>query len=108
VRAIVGGDPGGHAFGRIDSFAESGSKASRVDRGHRLQIETRTKLCVKSEADQATSVRGHEVDRFGSDVLGGNREIAFVLTIFVVNDDQDLTLAEILDCFRYRGERHSN
>ena len=52
-------------------------------------------------------MRGHEVDRFGSDFLSGNREIALIFPILVIYDDQDLALPELFDRFRYRSKGHS-
>ncbi len=49
------------------------------------------------QADQATSVLGHEVDGFGSDLFGGERQIAFVLAIFVVDDDDHSAGADLFN-----------
>ena len=38
----------------------------------------------------------HEVHLLGSDLLGGDDEIAFVLTVFVVDDDDEFSFAEVL------------
>ena len=44
-------------------------------------------LLGEGEADEAAAVAGHEVDGFGGDELGGEREVAFVFAVFVVDDD---------------------
>ena len=49
------------------------------------------------QADQAASVLGHEVDRFGSDLFRGEREIAFVFAILVVDDDDHSPGADLFD-----------
>ena len=42
---------------------------------------------------------GHEVDGLGRDLLGGQGEVAFVLAVFVVHQDDLAPLAEFLDGF---------
>ena len=49
------------------------------------------------QADQAASVLGHEVDGFGSDLFRGEREIAFVLAIFVVHHDDHAPGADLFN-----------
>ena len=49
------------------------------------------------EADEAASVAGHEVDGFGSDFFGGHGEVAFVLAVFVVNDDDHAAGADLVE-----------
>ncbi len=44
-------------------------------------------LLGEREADEAAAVAGHEVDGLGSDVLGGQGEVALVLAVLVVDDD---------------------
>ena len=48
-------------------------------------------------ADETTAVARHEIDRFGRDLLGGDREVAFVLAVFVVDDDNHLARPNRLD-----------
>ena len=49
------------------------------------------------EADQAARALRHEVDDLGRDQLGRADEIAFVLAIFVVGNNEHLTVADRLD-----------
>ncbi|MFQ8806808.1 MAG: hypothetical protein ACLR8Y_19255 [Alistipes indistinctus] len=39
----------------------------------------------------------HEVDDFGRDLFRSDDEVAFVFTVFVVDDDYDFPLADILE-----------
>ena len=48
----------------------------------------------------------HEVDFVGSDLLCGDNQVAFVLSVFVVNDNHELSLSEVLDGFLYRVKFH--
>ena len=50
-------------------------------------------------------MRGHEVDRLGRRELRRDREIALVLAVGVVDDDDELALADVLDRLLDRRER---
>ena len=60
---------------------------------------------AEREADQAAAMAGHEVDRFGRHLLGGDRQVAFILAILVVHQDDHLALTEVfenfLDCVQF-------
>jgi hypothetical protein len=51
------------------------------------------------QADEAPPVGGHEVDVLGRDALGGDAEIALVLAILVVHEDDHATGADLVECF---------
>ncbi len=59
----------------------------------------------EGEADQSAAVHRHEVDRVGRRELGGDREIALVLAILVVDDDHESAVANLLDRLLDGGER---
>ena len=63
-----------------------------------------TRLPGQREADQAAAVLGHEVDRVGSRHLGGDDEIALILPILVVDQDEHPAVARLVDQFLGRGE----
>ena len=50
-------------------------------------------------------MRGHEVDDLGRDVLGRAHQVALVLAVLTVQDDDRLALAQVLDHFRDVVER---
>ncbi len=94
-------------FGGVDRFREGSSQASGIDRRHGAQLQPRTNLRVERQADQAAAVRGHEIDGFWRDLVGGDGQVAFVLAVFVVNDNKDLALAKIFDRLGNGSKRHS-
>ena len=57
----------------------------------RLELR-RSCSSVEREADEAAPVRGHEVDGLGRDLLGGDAEVALVLAVLVVDEDDHLTV----------------
>src|SRR5206468_3083851 len=62
-------------------------------------------LLGQAQADQTARVGGHEVDRLGGGELRRDREVALVLAVGRVDDDDELALADILDRVLDRGER---
>ena len=48
-------------------------------------------LLGQRQADEAAAVAGHEVDGLGSDVLGGQGQIALVLTVLIVDHNDHAT-----------------
>ena len=85
--AVVGGDSGGDTFARFDSFSKCGAEAGGVLVGHGAEAEVVSALLGEGKADEASSVTGHEVDGLGSDELGGKSEVAFILAVLVVDND---------------------
>ena len=62
--------------------------------GHAFEAEGVGAFVGDRDADEAAPVGGHEVDGFGGDFFGGHDEVAFVLTVFVVGDDDHAPGAE--------------
>ena len=56
-----------------------------------------TLLLGERQADEAAAVLGHEVDGLGRDLLGGHDEVALVLAILVVDEDDHLAGADVVD-----------
>ena len=78
------------ALARLDRRREGGAERRLVVLGHRAQPELVAALLGQAEADQAAPVRGHEVDRLGRRELGGDRQVALVLAVGRVDDDDEL------------------
>src|SRR5262245_7738125 len=104
VRAVGGRDPGGHALARLDRHREGGAERRLVVVRHRAQGELVGALLGQRQADQPACVRGHEVDRLGGRELGGNDEVALVLTVGIVDDDDELALADVFERLLYGRE----
>ena len=61
-------------------------------------------LLGQREADEAAPEAGHEVDGFGRDVLGRQRQVALVLAIFVVDHHNHAAGADFGHCAGYVGK----
>ena len=107
--AVGGGDAGGGAALGLDGHAERGAETGGVllvldHQGNAQLVEP---LPGHREADEAAPVAGHEVDDLGRDLLGGDGEVALVLAVLVVDDDQHLAGLEVLEGVGNGAERHS-
>ena len=105
--AIVGGNTGGDALGRLDRHREVGAKGGRVVRHHRRQAQLRTALAGHRQADQAAPVARHEVDVLGPHLARGHDQVTLVLAVLVIDDDHHLAGADVVEQFGNRGEAHS-
>ncbi|MNT34167.1 hypothetical protein D3C72_1701280 [compost metagenome] len=103
--AVGGRDAGGHAFGRLDGDGEGGGMLGAVALDHRRQLQPLAHLAREREADQAARVAGHEVDGFGGDVVGGDDDVAFVLAVFLVHEDDHAASGQLGHDVFDRGDR---
>ena len=107
--AIGGADAGGDAATRVDGFGESRAEGGGIHRGHGRQVQLVAALLGESQTDQAAAVLGHEVDGRGSYFFRRQGQVAFVLAVFVIDQNDLATLAKLLGGF-IRGcklDRHS-
>ena len=104
MRPVVGGDAGSDALARLNGLGEGGAEARGVLLGHGRQIEEVGALLCQREADEAAAESGHEVDGFGSDEFGREGQVAFVLAVFVVDDDQHPSSANLIQRCRHIDE----
>ena len=104
ARAVVRRDPRRDALPRLDRDGEGGAERRRVLIRHLAQAELLAPLRRQAEADEPARVRGHEVDRLGRDELRRDREVALVLAVLVVDDDDEAARADLLDRLLDRRE----
>ena len=96
ARTIAGTDAGGHAVTGLDAQREGGAEWRPALRHHR-QIQALHLARRQRQADQAAAKLGHEVDGLRRGVFGGEDQIAFVLAILVIHEDDGLTGADLCD-----------
>ena len=83
------------------------SNRERVLRHHQRNLELVEPLRRHRQADQPAAVARHEVDRLRRHLLGRDRQVAFVLAILVVDDDDHPAGADRLDGVLDAGERRA-
>ena len=77
----------------------------RVRLRHQRQAEGVEPLAGQREADQAAAVGRHEVDRGRRAHLRRDDEVALVLAVLVVDEDEHPAVARVLDDLLDRGDR---
>ncbi len=87
VGAVVGGDAGADPAGGLDRDREGGLQRRLVLRRHQLQAELLAALRGQRQADQAARLLGHEVDRLRRGELRRHHQVALVLAVLAVADD---------------------
>ena len=97
ARAVGGADAGGDSLAGLDRDGEGGLHAAAVGAGHRLEAELVGALLGQREADQAAAVAGHEVDRVGRRHLRRDDQVALILAILVVDEDEHPPVARLVD-----------
>jgi hypothetical protein len=99
------------ALGEVDADGEGGAVRLGVLRRdhHRLQAEFVAALAGQADADHPGGVPHEEGDRLGRRRVGGHDQVAFVLAVLVVGDDDDLTAGDrgdrVLDRIEHAGHR---
>src|SRR5947209_17882895 len=78
----------------------------RIVADHQGKIQLIQAFPLHGHADQTARFPGHEVDRLGRRQLSGHDQIAFVLSILVIDNDDEAAGADILDCFTNCAKWH--
>ena len=91
---------------RLDRDGEGGAEARAVLVSGTIigRRSCSSALLGERQADQAAPVRGHEVDRLGRHLLGRHAEVALVLAVLVVDEDDHLAGADVLEGRLDRGD----
>jgi hypothetical protein len=97
VRAVCSRNTGGDAVARLDRDSEGGFVPSRIAARHQRQTKLLDPFLAEREADQAASVLGHKIDRVGSRHLRRDDEIALILAILVIDQDEHPAVARLVD-----------
>ena len=87
VGPVDGGDAGRDALARVDGDRVGGAAPVLVDPEHRRQVEPVGVLLGHRDADVARGVPDHERHEVGGRQLGGEDQVALVLAVLVVDDD---------------------
>jgi hypothetical protein len=101
---VVGGDAGGDSLFCLDADREGCAVGRGVLLHHQREFELVAALTSDRHANQTTAEAGHEIDRIRSHFVGGEDQIALVLTFGVVDDDDLLTASNPRHRFLNRDE----
>ena len=103
---VGGRDAGARARLGVDRDGEGGALRLGVVGHHQRDAELVEAGPDHRQADHAAGVADHEGDPLGGDLLGGNDEVALVLPVGVVDDDDELPPGDGGDRLVDRRERH--
>ena len=105
VGAVVGGDAGADPAGGLDRDREGGLQRRLVLGRHQVEAEPLAALGGQRQADQPARLLGHEVDRLRGGELRRHHQVALVLAVLAVADDDHAAAADLLDRLLDRRER---
>src|SRR5207249_2366913 len=86
-RAVDRRDAAADALARVDRDREGGPEGGAVLAHHHREPELVASLRGERQTDEPAAVDRHEVDVLGGDALGGDAEVALVLAVLVVHED---------------------
>src|SRR5581483_3308985 len=104
--AVERRDPGAGVVPVVDRDEEGGALALGVLPHHRVELELAGAFRCDRRADVAGRVVEEERDLLRRHELGRHDQVAFVLAILVIDDDDDLATADRGDCVLDRCEGH--
>jgi len=89
-------DAAADAVAGVDRDRERGTEWRPVLAHHHRQAELLALVLGERQADEPPAVRGHEVDVLRRDTLGGDAQVALVLPVLVVHQDDHAAGADVL------------
>jgi len=106
TRPIGGGDTGGDALAGVHGDGEGRAELRLVQvlADHHGDAQGVQPFAGGGGADDAAGVLEHEGDGLRRNELPREAEVAFVLTVFVVHDDDRAALAKLLDRLLHGGQ----
>ena len=87
MRPVGGRDAGGYALARFNGLGKRRAEARRVLLSHGEEPQIIRALLGQRHANQSPPMLGHEIDRFRRHKLGGQGQVAFVFTVFVIDNN---------------------
>ena len=104
--AIRRRDARGDARSSLDRDGEIRPVDRLVVIRHRRQVELPAARFGECQADETAGVLRHEVDRLGRHEVGAEHQIAFILAILLVDEDDHASCLELVYEFGNRCEGH--
>jgi hypothetical protein len=92
---VGGGDSSGDILAGIDRHRKGRPKGRGILNGLLGQLKLLDPLRRERQTNQPTRMLGHEIDGLRGDFLRRDDEIAFILPVFVVYQDDELALLNV-------------
>src|SRR5687767_7810141 len=108
ARPVLGADPRCHPESRrgVDAHSESSPVLLRIVLALLGKLKLVSAVAGKSEADPSACFPYHEVDQLRRDELSGADQVAFVLAILVVGDEDELARLDVSYCLLDSSKLH--
>ena len=92
--AVLGGNAGGNPvlWTGIDADGEGGLVAVGIGTDHQRKIKDIETLTLHGNADETAGLGSHEVDLEGCGELGSADDVAFILAVLIIDDNDRLTV----------------
>ena len=94
VAALLGRDAGGEPVTHVDRDRERGAERRIVERHHRIEAQASGLIARQRRADDSRRVADDEGHLLGRAQRGRDEQIALVLAVVIVGDDDDLAAGE--------------
>ena len=91
---------------RIDGDGKRRLVIVRVVLHHLTNLQLVEPAADDRRADEPLRVRRHEIHVLGRQLLGGDDDVALVLAILIVHDDEHFPVLNVLDCLFNRCKIH--
>ena len=97
MRALRSADTRADLLGGVNRHGEIGLMLGAVIAHHQGQIQLPCPLRCDRHADQATGFRGKEINDLWRGFLGGNDQVAFILTVLIIHQDDHAAGADVIE-----------
>ena len=105
MRAVMRRDAGAYAFARLDGHGEGRGVARAVRARHQLEMKLLGAVGVERQADKPAAMLGHEIDGVRRCHLRGDDEVALVLALLCIDEDEHAPVAGVFDDLLDGGQR---
>lgn len=107
--AFLSGDAGGEAVlgVAVDGDGQRRAADGGIDGGLGVEVEPVAVGLGEGEEEVAPGLSDHECDGLGCDELGSHDEVALVLAVFIVGEDDDPACSELVEDLFDGAERGS-
>ena len=95
--SVGSGNAGGHTLTRLDGNGKSGLVTAFIAAFHEFQAECFGAFARQGQTDQPAPIFCHEIDCLGVGILTDNAQIALILSILIINQNEQLALSGIFD-----------
>ena len=103
-RAIRRRNARGHTIPRFNGNGEGGLMPCAIGLRHQRQTQLIHPRARHGKADQATRIARHEIDRIRCRKLRGDDQIALILAVFIIHQDEHAPAARFFQQFLGRRD----